>query len=126
VQNKPRVRAAVADAVRGLRGARVVGGAQAVNLIPSSGPDKGTALQRTRRAFACHTAIYVGDDDTDEDAFRSADPGHLLAIRVGTTGASAARYRLRSQADIDLLLKRLVELRATTARGRSRSSGRAG
>ena len=111
VRNKSHVLAAVVDAVRGLRGARAIGGAQAINVIPSGGPDKGTALQRARRVFACDTAIYVGDDDTDEDAFRSAEPDQLLSIRVGTTGASAAQYRLRRQSEVDILLRRLIQLR---------------
>jgi trehalose 6-phosphate phosphatase len=116
VRNKPGVLAAVADAIRGLRNARVVGGAQAINVIPSGGPDKGTALQQARRVFACDSAIYVGDDETDEDAFRSAEPAHLLSIRVGTTGPSAAQYRLRSQAEVDVLLKRLIQLRRVAVR----------
>ncbi|MBI3050249.1 MAG: hypothetical protein HYY76_18285 [Acidobacteria bacterium] len=113
VRNKRRVLAAVADAVRHLRDARVIGGAQAVNLIPSGGPHKGIALQQARRVFACDTAIYVGDDDTDEDAFRSAGPGELLSIRVGTKRPSHAQYRLRSQAEVDDLLKTLIELRSS-------------
>ncbi|MBI3050656.1 MAG: hypothetical protein HYY76_20390, partial [Acidobacteria bacterium] len=44
VRNKRRVLAAVADAVRHLRDARVIGGAEAVNLIPTGGPHKGIAL----------------------------------------------------------------------------------
>jgi trehalose 6-phosphate phosphatase len=116
VRHKPVVLAAVAEAVHGLRNARVVGGAQAINVIPSDGPDKGTALQRARSVFACTNAMYVGDDETDEDAFRSAEPDRLLSIRVGTTGPSAAQYRLRSQAEVDILLKRLIQLRRVTAR----------
>jgi len=111
VRDKPRVLAAVADAVRDLRDARVIGGAEAVNLLPSGGPHKGIALQRARRVFACDTAIYVGDDDTDEDAFRSAGPDQLLSIRVGTQRPSHAQYCLRSQTEIDELLKVLVQLR---------------
>jgi hypothetical protein len=30
--------------------------------------------------LACDTALYVGDDDTDEAAFASAPPGQLLGI----------------------------------------------
>jgi trehalose 6-phosphate phosphatase len=111
VRDRRRVRAAVADAVRDLPDARVVGGAAAVNIIPSRGPHKGIALQHARRAFACDTAIYVGDDETDEDAFRSAGPDQLLSIRVGTRQPSAAQYRLRSQMEVDELLEVLIELR---------------
>ncbi len=74
---------------------RTVGGAKAINLLPRGGADKGVAVQQARRMFACDTVIYVGDDDTDEDAFASAPPDRLLSIRVGARGATQARYRLR-------------------------------
>lgn len=112
VRDKRGVRDAIADAVSALPDVRALGGVQAVSLIPRGGPDKGVALQQARRMFACQTAIYVGDDETDEDAFASAPPGQLLSIRVGAAGASRARYRIRSQSDIDRLLRVLLALRA--------------
>lgn len=112
VRDKPRVVAAIADAVRDLADARAIGGAEAVNLLPYNGPHKGSALQQARRVFACDTAIFVGDDDTDEDAFGSADADRLLSIRVGTKKPSVARYRLRTQRQVDTLLKTLIALRA--------------
>jgi len=114
VRDRARALAAVEAAVRDLPDARVIRGALAINLLHSAGPHKGSALQQARRALACETALYVGDDDTDEDAFRSAAPDGLLSIRVGTQGASAAQYRLRSQADVDRLLTALVRLRSRT------------
>jgi trehalose-6-phosphatase len=56
--------------------------------------------------------MYVGDDDTDEDAFASAPADRLLSIRVGSHGVTRARYRLRTQRDIDLLLQHLLHCRA--------------
>jgi trehalose 6-phosphate phosphatase len=55
------------------------------------------------------SALYVGDDATDEDAFRS--DAVRVSVRVGPAHASAARYFLRSQADIDDLLRALVRSR---------------
>jgi trehalose 6-phosphate phosphatase len=112
VRNKQRVIKAIDDAVQQLRDVRAVGGAEALNLLPSGGVNKGVAVQQARRMFACDTVIYVGDDDTDEDAFGSAPPDRLLSIRVGSRRASRARYRLRTQRDIDLLLQQLLHFRA--------------
>lgn len=112
VRDKRRVLPAIAEAVRQLPDARVVSGAEAINLLPRGGPDKGSALQQARRVFVCDTAIYVGDDGTDEDAFASADADRLLSIRIGARAPSAARYRLRSQREVDVLLTKLLELRA--------------
>lgn len=110
-RNKSRAVADIHDAARTLPGARILGGVQAVTLLPKEGPDKGVALQRAQRLIRCDTAIYVGDDDTDEDAFASGLPDDLLSIRVGPSRTSKARYHLRRQADIDRLLRALLALR---------------
>ncbi|MBI3262231.1 MAG: trehalose-phosphatase [Acidobacteria bacterium] len=113
VRDKRPVLGAIADALRDLPDARALGGSQAVNLIPAGGPNKGVALERARRLFGCQTAIYIGDDDTDEDAFASGPPDRLLSIRVGATRFSRARYRLNNQGDIDRLLQILLTLRSS-------------
>jgi trehalose 6-phosphate phosphatase len=110
-RDKARARRAVVDAVRSLRGARIIGGSQAVNLVPRGAPHKGVALERARRLLVCDTAIYVGDDETDEDVFRAARPDRLLAIRVGQARRSRARYSLKDQREIDRFLQALLTLR---------------
>jgi trehalose 6-phosphate phosphatase len=109
---KDRVRRAVARAVRSLRGARVVGGLEAVNVMPRGAPHKGEALERARQLLACDTAIYVGDDETDEDAFAAARSDRLLSVRIGTARHSCAAYRLKDQRQIDRFLRRLLALRS--------------
>jgi trehalose 6-phosphate phosphatase len=110
-RDRRRAVAAIDEAVRELRGARVVGGKDAVNLLPRGGPNKGVALQRAMRLFGCTTALYVGDDDTDEDAFGVEPPDRLLGIRVGRAPDSRAPYYLESQEGIDELLRLLIDLR---------------
>jgi len=52
--------------------------------------NKGTALTELReRSMPDSLVVYVGDDETDEDAFR-AIRGFGLGIRVGETGVSSA------------------------------------
>jgi trehalose-phosphatase len=106
------VRRAIANAVRGLHGVRVLSGTKTITLLPQGGPDKGAALQSARSVLECDTAIYVGDDGTDEAAFGSAPPESLLAIRVGRAGETRARFRLARQTDIDALLRALLALRS--------------
>lgn len=112
-RDRRRAVAAIDEAVQTLPDARVVGGAEAVNLLPRGGAHKGVALQRALKLFACSTAIYVGDDDTDEDAFAAVAADHLLGIRVEAASASHARYHLGSQKEIDTLLQALADLRST-------------
>lgn len=110
---------AIRSAVAQLDGdRRWIGGKLVVNLIPEPAPHKGIALVRQRREIGADTALYVGDDVTDEDVFGLDDPGRLLGIRVGRTAASHAPYFIASQRSIDLLLRRLVELRPTAAHRR--------
>ena len=109
--NKKLVRAAILEAAASLGDVRIVGGKQVVNLLPKGAPDKGTALERERERLCCDTAIYVGDDETDEDVFALDQPTRLLSIRVGEKRTSAAKYCLSDQRAIDSLLRVLLTLR---------------
>jgi trehalose 6-phosphate phosphatase len=111
VREKRGVRRAIEAAARRLPGARIVGGKEAVNLVPASAPHKGAALEHARRVLACDCSVYVGDDETDEDAFAAAPAERLLSVRVGRSRSSAARYYVANQAGIDLLLSALIAAR---------------
>jgi trehalose 6-phosphate phosphatase len=110
-RDKRRALKAIAAAVKQLKGASVLAGSQAVNVIVRDAPDKGVAVERARKLLACDTTIYVGDDETDEAAFRAGRPGRLLAVRIGASRRSRARHWLRSQVEIDAFLQTLVSLR---------------
>lgn len=110
-RQKKVARQAIARAVASLGAVRVIGGKQVLNVLPEGAPHKGMALERERKRLGCDTAIYVGDDETDEDVFGLDPPGRLLAVRVGPSQTSAATHSLRSQREIDRLLAVLLELR---------------
>jgi trehalose 6-phosphate phosphatase len=110
-RQRHRVLEEVLRATSDLRGARVFGGKLVVNVAPLRAPHKGTALERERLRLGCDTALYVGDDETDEDVFSVREPERLLTVRVGLAAGSMARYRLRDQGQIDELLRRLIQLR---------------
>jgi trehalose 6-phosphate phosphatase len=95
---------------------RVVPGKLVVNVIPQSAPHKGDALIRLRAQEKADTAIYVGDDVTDEDVFQLDQPGRLLSIRVGRSESSSAGYYLRDQREMDGFLQRLAILREKDGR----------
>ncbi len=107
-----------------LGGVRLVGGRLVLDVLPSGAPHKGLALEQARARLACDTAVFVGDDETDEDVFALDQPGRLLTIRVGRSRSSAASYYIRTQAEIDPLLRLLAggATRRATRRGR-RTSG---
>ncbi|MBI4088332.1 trehalose-phosphatase [Candidatus Kaiserbacteria bacterium] len=78
------------------------------NVRPKKGPDKGGAARLVRqnaprRAFP----VFIGDDETDEDAFKALKTG--ITIRVGKRRGSAARYYVRTRAEVDGILNKLAE-----------------
>lgn len=87
---------------------RVVDGKFVLNLLPEGAPDKGRALERLIELSACSTVLYVGDDVTDEDAFRISHPG-LLSVRIEPHDQSAAAFYLPRRHDIVHLLDNLIE-----------------
>lgn len=98
----------IEESVADLPGARVLGGKKVVNVVPSEAPDKGAALLAACQRTGCARAIYVGDDDTDEDVFRIAHPDRILTVRVGAHAPSAAQWFLREQQEIDAVLQMLL------------------
>ena len=111
-RDKAKARARVLAAATRLGPARLLGGKQVLNILPTGAPHKGQALERARTRLRCETAVYVGDDETDEDVFALGRPGRLLGIRVGRKRGSSAAFYVRTQADVDRLLRRLLALRS--------------
>jgi trehalose 6-phosphate phosphatase len=113
-REKKKARAAILEAAAHLGPSRLIGGKLVINILPEGAPHKGMALLRERERLHCDTALYLGDDVTDEDVFGLDDPGRLLTIRVGAKRSSAASYYLRSQEAVDDLLDALLDLRPAT------------
>ncbi|MHB8835151.1 MAG: trehalose-phosphatase [Candidatus Methylomirabilia bacterium] len=88
---------------------RSVHGKFVENLLPRDAPDKGEALAAVMRHLGCRRALYVGDDETDEDVFR-LDATAVLGVRVGPKAGSAARAYLRDQSEIGPLLDEILSL----------------
>jgi len=102
---RTRARSEILRVARLLPEVRLIGGKEAVSLVSKNAPSKGTALRRELSRWACDRALYVGDDETDEDVFSLSGDPRLLTIRVGRKRNSAAQYFLRNQPEIDDLLR---------------------
>ena len=87
---------------------RVVHGIGIVNLVPEGAPDKGDALARLVKAHRLPGAVFVGDELTDEPAFRRALGATSLGIRVGRWKDTAATFHIPTQNDIEALLAELL------------------
>lgn len=80
-------------------------GKDVVELRPSD-VSKGTAVREIADLHPDRTPLYIGDDVTDEDAFRALDDD-AVTIKVGE-GETGARYRLAGVEDVATYLKRYV------------------
>jgi trehalose 6-phosphate phosphatase len=124
---KSRERKVVLRAIEGAvaslgAGVRSVGGKLVVNLIPEGAPHKGLALKRLHESLKTDTALYVGDDTTDEDVFGFDEILYLLCIRVGRSSTTRAAYYISSQGEMDDLLGALDRLRVKQSQRREGSA----
>lgn len=105
----------VRHALRATPGGQVQEG-KAVIELRASGADKGSALERALATSAPVLPVMVGDDLTDEPAFRVAERAGGLAVLVASEDRpSAASVRLT---DPDAVVLLLAALAARLTRGR--------
>jgi trehalose 6-phosphate phosphatase len=110
-RSRAAVRRLILIAAAALPKTRIVEGKMVVNVLPTGAPDKGTALATLCKRLRCDSAVYVGDDDNDEDVFALARQGRLLGIRVGRAQRTQAAYFGPRQVAVDRLLTKLIEAR---------------
>lgn len=96
----------------------IAGGKKVYEVRPALAWDKGEVVallvSRWRQAMGRDEvlSIYLGDDLSDEDGFRAVARLDGISILVGETdGASAARYFLRSPAEVERFLEMVLEAR---------------
>jgi trehalose 6-phosphate phosphatase len=98
------------------RGAvRLQQGHEMSEVLPNVAWNKGDAVHWIERRVAEHArgavrTTYVGDDLTDEDAFRAVGPGGVTVV-VGTR-PSAARFRLADPSAVEALVRMLATMPA--------------
>ncbi len=100
----------------------VVQGIGLVNIIPKGAPDKGDALKSLLKKHGIATGLFVGDELTDETAFRVLGAGRGIGIRVGRSKGTAATYHITSQLEMDALLTELLIGRTRPPRSRDRDA----
>ena len=88
---------------------RLFESAHGLEVVPRDVPGKGATVRQVLRRPALRRAmpIYLGDDLSDEGAFRAAR--HGVTIRVGKSRPTAARYRLAGTNDVLELLGLLAQ-----------------
>lgn len=93
---------------------RIIGGKFNVSLLPPNAGDKGQAVQQLLELSPGYRALYVGDDQTDEDVFALHHPA-IFSVHVGDETRSAASYGIADHAAVVLLLDLLIALLPASA-----------
>jgi trehalose 6-phosphate phosphatase len=87
--------------------AHVTGGKCVFNLLPEGAPNKGSALARLCEVSRAESALYVGDDVTDEDVFNQKR-ANWLTLRVERNEHSAAEFHLYHRLDMIKLIDEVI------------------
>lgn len=89
---------------------KVIKGKQVLELSPAVPWDKGmAALYIMRRLNMDHLPVYIGDDLTDETAFRALKKKGIT-IRVGRSGKTEAQYYLKDHREILQFLQTIYDI----------------
>ena len=89
-------------------------GKKVYEIKPPVDWDKGKAIEKiaeelkSRFLLLDHKPVYIGDDVTDEDAFRSVNKLGGVSIRVGKTKKSKAKFFLKNIQDVSDFLKKFL------------------
>jgi trehalose 6-phosphate phosphatase len=103
----------IEDLLQGIEPAlKRFGGKCVVNVVETGLPDKGDALASLMRRAHARAAVFVGDDVNDEAVFMRAEP-HWLTVKIGRDDPlSRAMFFLDSEAELALLLRKMIDARA--------------
>lgn len=103
------IRNAVEEAVRPVPGLTLEDGKHIIEIRPVADWDKGTVMSSTSAVVGDGwSAMYIGDDTSDEAAFRAVRPDGV-GVLVGTRPTTDARCRVASQDAVTPLLESLAE-----------------
>jgi alpha,alpha-trehalase len=95
-------------------------GKKVFELRPSLDWDKGKAVLWLLTELGLDgpgiMPIYIGDDDTDEDAFAALEERGIAILVANRPRSTRARFRLDSPEAVGAFLRRLIASRSTDAR----------
>jgi alpha,alpha-trehalase len=110
----PEVARAVHAVAAGHHGLRRINGKKVYELLPDIGWDKGKAVMwlfetlglESRSGGIC--PIYIGDDATDEDAFRALEKRGVGILVSEQPQVTAASYWLKNPEEVERFLRELI------------------
>ncbi|WP_313696177.1 trehalose-phosphatase [Halorarum halobium] len=110
-EHVPTVREAAREAAAATDGLRLTEGKRVLELRPDVPGGKDRAVRRLREHHPDALPLFVGDDVTDEDAFRAL-PTEGVAVLVGDREDTAASIRVPAPDDAAAFLHWVADVRA--------------
>jgi trehalose-phosphatase len=108
----PELERAVSEVAARHRELRTMEGKKVYELLPNTDWDKGKAvlwlLEHLRLECPDARPIYIGDDRTDEDAFRALEQRGVGILVSEEPRPSAATYSLGNPSEVERFLRKLV------------------
>jgi trehalose-phosphatase len=108
----PKVERAVSEVAARHRELRKMDGKKVYELLPDIDWDKGKAVLWLLENLGLERAkvrpIYIGDDRTDEDAFRALEKSGVGILVREEPRPTAARYSLKDPAEVERFLRELA------------------
>ncbi|MGH7471027.1 MAG: bifunctional alpha,alpha-trehalose-phosphate synthase (UDP-forming)/trehalose-phosphatase [Longimicrobiales bacterium] len=109
----PQVLAAVDDVLQGRPGLKRLHGKRVLELRPAVAWDKGRAVLWLMEALSAGNGsalpIFIGDDVTDEDAFRAIAQCGIGVVVASAPGSTHAHYSLRDVTEVQTFLHKLAQ-----------------
>jgi trehalose-phosphatase len=110
----PELERAVSDVAARHRQLRTMEGKEVYELLPNTDWDKGKAvlwlLDNLGLEHGKVRPIYIGDDRTDEDAFRALGQRGAGILVSEQPRSTAAHYALKNPAEVERFLQEVIEM----------------
>ena len=110
----PKVKEAVDNIVAGHESLRLLSGKKVFEILPDIPWDKGQAIRWIMRALGISwdksSVIYIGDDTTDEYAFRIINTRGSGILVSSKDMFSSARFRLKDPNEVGELFEKIIRL----------------
>ncbi len=110
----PKLKRAVSEIAARHRELRRIDGKKVYELLPNIDWDKGKAvlwlLEKLSLERPNTRPIYLGDDRTDEDAFRALKQRGIGILVSKEARPTAASYSLRDPSEVECFLRELIEM----------------
>jgi alpha,alpha-trehalase len=110
----PKMEQAVGEVATRHRQLRRINGKKVYELLPDVAWDKGRAVLWLLETLGLESRlggirpIYIGDDQTDEDAFRALEQRGIGILVSEQSQPTAARYSLKNPAEVERFLRALT------------------